>query len=444
MRRLGLAWRVALIVIAALVAIQLAAAAAYFVHRGQATEAGFRLPLPDQAAALVQLIERAPPDQRALALRAINGAGLRASVQAQRPEPAEQDRRIPWLERAIGQYLGDAAGRELYAYRIPVEAGRAFALFRRGPLRMEVSLTSGGFLVIETADELTARVIGLPPGFWAGIAGFLVAALALLMVVRETRPLARLARSVERFGASPEPVPLPEHGAAEVRALIAAFNRMQSRLAMLLKSRTFMLGAITHDLRTYLTRLRLRVEMMPDAEMRARAASDVEGMQMLIEDSLAFANATFVGAGTDAVDLVALVRRECAERTPAEKVLAGAMPPQAVVRGAAPALARAVGNLLDNALRYGGQAEIAITADARTADIVVEDRGPGVPAAERERIFEPFLRLEASRNRDRGGAGLGLAIVKQVIESHGGTVAVADRPGGGASFRVTLPLAAAG
>ena len=112
-----------------------------------------------------------------------------------------------------------------------------------------------------------------------------------------------------------------------------------------------------------------------------------------------------------------------------------------IVAGERAALARVVGNLIDNALKYGGQADVAVVAGASAVEIMVDDRGPGIPACERQRIFEPFLRLDPSRNRERGGAGLGLAIARHLIQSHGGAIAVEDRPGGGARFRVSLPLA---
>ena len=236
---------------------------------------------------------------------------------------------------------------------------------------------------------------------------------------------------------------LPERGAREVRALIAAFNRMQSRIAELVRGRAFMLAAMSHDLRTYLTRLRLRVEMVPDADLRERAARDVEDMNALLEDALVFARTSFGSIRPEAVDLVGIVRHECAERAAIGGAVRAELPPERViVAGERAALARVVGNLIDNALKYGGEAEVSVSAGTGAVEIMVDDRGPGVPAAERQRIFEPFLRLDPSRNRERGGAGLGLAISRHLVQCHGGAIGVEDRPGGGARFRVSLPLAA--
>jgi two-component system, OmpR family, osmolarity sensor histidine kinase EnvZ len=448
MRRLGLVWRVALIVIAALVAIQMIAAAAYFVQRGRATQSGFRLPLPDQIAAFVQLVERVPADQRPLVLRAANGSGLRVAIERQAPPEPDPVQRVQWIEAAVARYLDARDGRTVRAYYIGAPDGAerrrpGLEMFSRRPVRIVFPLASGGVLVAETVDELTVRVFGLPPGFWAGIIGFIVAAFALYAVVRETAPLARLARSVDRFGEAIEPVTVPERGAREVRALIGAFNRMQSRIAELVRDRTFMLAAISHDLRTYLTRLRLRVEMMPDDDMRGRATRDVEDMNALLEDALAFAGMSFNGTAREPVDIVEIVRHECAERAAAGGAVRAALPPEClIVAGEPAALARVVGNLIDNALKYGREADVSLAVRAGAVEIMVDDRGPGVPSGERQRIFKPFLRLDPSRNRERGGAGLGLAIARHLVERHGGTVTVEDRSGGGARFRVSLPLAA--
>jgi signal transduction histidine kinase len=165
-------------------------------------------------------------------------------------------------------------------------------------------------------------------------------------------------------------------------------------------------------------------------------------MHALLEDALAFAQSSFGRNAAEPVDLVALVRHECDERAAAGTVRAELPDKPVVVMGEGAALARVVGNLIDNALKYGREATVSVAGGAREAEIVVDDRGPGVPMAERERVFEPFLRLDPSRNRERGGAGLGLAIARHLIQSHGGTIAVEDRPGGGARFRVRLPLGA--
>ncbi|HUH85508.1 MAG TPA: ATP-binding protein, partial [Stellaceae bacterium] len=353
--------------------------------------------------------------------------------------------RLDGVERALRRYLGDDPQRFISVRRVDdgdKTPGWRLRRYFDARAQIVVSLASGGFLRVEAGDELISRIFGLPAGFWAGVIGFAAAALAIVAVIRETRPLALLVRSVDKFGAALEPAPLPERGAREVRSLIRAVNRMQSRIAELVKTRTLVIGAISHDLRTYLTRLRLRVETLPEGETRLRAVNDVENMQALIEDALTFARATFVGVKKERIDLAALVARECEERASAGKAVAAAVPRgTAMVDGSAPALARVVGNLVDNAVAYGDAAEVSLAHFGDKLELRVEDRGPGVPASEREHIFEPFHRIEASRNRERGGAGLGLAIARQIVEGHRGRITVEDRPGGGARFIVRLPAA---
>ena len=448
MRSLGLVWRVALIVLAALVVLQLVIAAVFYAERSRATQVGARLPLPDQIAAMATLLDQAPPDQRALLLRAVNGLGLHAEVRREPPADLDTGRELERIEGALRRYLGAPANRRVSARLVggPETVGIWFPRLRGyldSRVEIVVGLATGDYLIVESSNQLISRLFGLPTGFWAGIIGFVVAAIALLAVIRETLPLSRLARSVERFGADLEPKPTPERGAREVRALIRSVNQMQSRIAALVKGRAFIIGAIAHDLRTYLTRLRLRVETLPEGAMRERAVRDVEGMNALLEDALSYAQASFVGTETQEVDLVSVVERECEDRSAAGMPVKAALPAAPVlVRGSAAALARMIGNLVDNAVKYGSEAEVSLHATAKEGEILVEDRGPGIPAAERETIFEPFRRLEPSRSRARGGAGLGLAIAHRVAEGHGGSIVVEDRPGGGARFRVRLPRCA--
>lgn len=311
-------------------------------------------------------------------------------------------------------------------------------------LHAVIGLTSGGYLDVESSGEITMRLLGVPIGLLAGILGFVVALAALIAVRRETKPLSDLAAAVERFGTAIEPQPVTERGAPDVRTLIRAVNAMQARIAELIRSRTLVLGAISHDLRTYVTRLRLRLELLPESEQRRKASTDLDGMQSLMDDALAFARASFAGAGEETIDLARIVRTECdifAARSD-QVTLTPAQGPL-FVRGSAPGLARVAANLIGNALAYGGRADVSLHAPDGLVELWVEDRGPGIPAAERAKVFEPFYRLDASRNRESGGAGLGLTIVRQIVESHRGTVTIEDRPGGGTRIRVRLPAVAA-
>ena len=447
MARFGFVWRLAMIVVAALLVVQALALGAYHLQRNRSVEAGFRLPLADQVAALVRLLDELDEQRRPLALRAFSGAGLTAGIYPAALPTERTGSRLPRLEEVLVQRIG-GEGRPVSARLLrdePDEAGerRPLRNLIGDEVRMEVGLADGSKLVVEARGDLTVRVLGLPVGILAGLIALAVATFAILAVVREVRPLAALASRVERFGRMLEPTSLPEKGAPDVRMLIRSFNAMQGRIVNLVRGRALVVGAIAHDLRTYLTRLRLRADGIEDAEQRAAALLDLEDMEALLEDSLAFARSTFADGGVGTADLRRIVERECEERTAMGEAVSVDLPPGPVpVSGSAPALRRVVANLLDNAIKYGGRADVTLSGADGSAELLVDDAGPGIPEHERARVFEPFSRLEASRNRDLGGAGLGLTIAAHVVESLGGTIAVDTSPAGGARLRLRLPRAA--
>ncbi|MGE0717122.1 MAG: sensor histidine kinase [Alphaproteobacteria bacterium] len=446
MGRFGFVWRVVLIVVLGLFAMQMVALGVYYAQRNRPIEGGFRLPLLGQVAALTELVERLPAEDRALALRAASGPGIVARIAADDPDADRPGPRLERIETALAERLrapGRTVSARLLADRGPdAPSLRPLDRLAGDQVRITVTLAAGGFLVVDATGDLTVRILGLPAGWFAGLLGALIALAAAVAVLREIRPLSALARAVERFGVELRPTALPRRGAPEVRALTAAVERMQARIAALVQGRALMLAAIAHDLRTYLTRLRLRIEAIADDDRRAAAARDIADMEALLEDSLAVARASFAEPGDAVADLARVVARECEERVAMGEPVEAHLPDQPLrVRGTPAALSRVVANLVDNALKYGREAAVSLVAEDGRAVLRVDDRGPGVPASDRRTIFEPFHRLEPSRNRASGGAGLGLTICQQVVEGLGGTIAVGDRPGGGARFEVRLPLA---
>jgi signal transduction histidine kinase len=284
-------------------------------------------------------------------------------------------------------------------------------------------------------------------GLVAGLFGTLVALAALVLMQRATQPLSQLAAAVDSMDIgdpSGSPLPVAATNIPEIRALVTAFNRLQARLAMLLRSRMALLGGISHDVRTFATRLRLRVDQIPEGPERERAIADIADMIRLLDDALLGSRA---GAGELAAELVELdevVRAEIEDRRAAGAPIDLAIAPTAArvaVLGDRLALRRIVSNLADNALKYGAVAHVALAADERVLVLLVDDEGPGIPADQREILLEPFVRLETSRNRQTGGAGLGLAVARALVEALGGTVSIGDAPGaGGARFTVRLPM----
>jgi signal transduction histidine kinase len=254
-----------------------------------------------------------------------------------------------------------------------------------------------------------------------------------------TRPLGDLAKAADAVGRGTTVQPLKERGARELKRATRAFNAMQERLNRYLDSRTRVLAAMSHDLRTPITRLRLRVESIEDEALRARCVEDLDEMTRMVRGALSTFRGLNDEESTIAVDIDALLQElqrrygEVNENVAIEGRAASPFP------GKPLALKRCLGNLVDNALQYGERATIAVTDSADELTIRVLDDGPGIPEAELERVFEPFYRLESSRNRGTGGTGLGLSIARDVAQAHGGSLTLANRSDGGLEARLVLP-----
>ena len=254
-----------------------------------------------------------------------------------------------------------------------------------------------------------------------------------------TRPLRAFAEAADRLGLDTEPPALPEHGSRELRQATRAFNRMTARIRRLVDDRTLLLAAVSHDLRTMLTRLRLRAELIEDPEQREKAAADLDEMNAMLDATLAFARDEAADERPVPVELAAMLRSLVEDLADAGRSTSFEGPRHLTVSGRPVALRRLFENLLDNALRYGGEAEATLRRlDEGRVEVLIDDRGPGIPEALRERVFDPFFRVDGSRSRDTGGSGLGLAVVRAIVQRHGGTVRLEDRPGGGLRVRVTL------
>lgn len=254
------------------------------------------------------------------------------------------------------------------------------------------------------------------------------------------RPIGRFAQAAERLGSDPHAPALDETGPAEIRHAAHAFNEMQAKLNRYVEGRTQMVAAIAHDLRTPLTRLRFRAEQA-DPDVRDRMAADIAEMDDMISQALSYVRGVSLRETRSRLDLSALVAAVVADLSEvgAEIDLSAEAPIQ--IEGEPLNLRRAVSNLVENAVKFAGRAEVAVTRDQGRAVVTVSDRGPGLAEAELEAVFEPFRRGEQSRNRDTGGAGLGLAVTRGIARAHGGDVVLLSRDGGGLNARLTLPLA---
>jgi signal transduction histidine kinase len=308
-------------------------------------------------------------------------------------------------------------------------------------LDVAVTLPDGAPVTFRT--EVPRPSPGLPSGLLLelGVITLVLAAVLYVMARTITRPLSKLATAAEAIGRGARQAPLPETGARELRNATRAFNTMQERLQRYLDSRTHFLAAMSHDLRTPLTRLKLRAETLDDPALRDRFNADLDEMNSMVRGALNL----FKGVDHEEplenvqVDvLLADLREELAEIGAGFTVSGTAAP--LLVRPMA--LKRCLTNLVCNAAKYGSNAKVVLE-DAPTELVIrVQDEGPGIPADMLERVFEPFYRLESSRNADTGGVGLGLSIARDIAQSHGGSLVLANRSPHGLEAILTLPRAA--
>ena len=350
--------------------------------------------------------------------------------------------RIPAMTRGMSEGMSERMGQRM-DQRMDQRMGD---MMRRPPptvdMQIGLPLRDGHWLHVDTSFRRPPYQVA-----WNQAATFLVTAgmiLAVLWVAlgRLTRPLRALASAARRIGGGDEVIEVPPSGPRELRTLTRAFNEMQHRLKRFVEERAQLLAGLGHDLRSPLTAMRLRVEMIEDDESRERLGAVVEEMQEMVESTLAFARGMATSEPAQRTDLSAFLADLVAGYGQKDARVTFRPPAGPVISRVHPvALRRALRNLVDNALRYGGSAAIGLRAGDGRAELRIEDTGPGIPEAELERVFEPFVRLETSRSRETGGSGLGLAIARAILRAHGGDVSLANRPDGGLSARVSLPLA---
>ena len=267
-----------------------------------------------------------------------------------------------------------------------------------------------------------------------------VVALAILLSTWLTRPLNRLANEARTlFLAGDKSQPVAETGTREVRTVAAAINEMQRRINLLISDRTQMLAAISHDLRTPLTRLRLRANSIGDGALKSSIDRDLDEMEGMIDAALGFLKEGSDVEPVEPVDLSTILQTITDDARDAGQSVTSSVPRTLVVKGRHLALKRALANLIGNAVRHGGSAEVSAQANDTEITIEISDHGPGISPAELEAVFEPFRRLDDARSRDTGGYGLGLTVARSIARNHGGDVVLANRAHGGLRATLRLP-----
>jgi two-component system, OmpR family, sensor kinase len=269
-----------------------------------------------------------------------------------------------------------------------------------------------------------------------------VIGLSVLLVRWMTRPLQTFADAAQRLYKSADQARVPEDGPREVRELASAFNEMQARIKRLIDDRTQALAAVSHDLKTPLTRLRLKSEGLKDKLLAASIRGDLAEMEQMLDQTLAYLSGDRTDEAIRSLDLAALIQTLADEASDAGADASIVSAGRLTIEGRSLALRRAFGNLIANAVKYGARARISVATSDSTAVVTIDDDGPGIATGDIERAFEPFQRLEESRNRDTGGFGLGLTIARTIILGHGGSLILANRSENGLRATVILPIKA--
>lgn len=395
--------------------------------------------LAERLASVARAINGAPSDDRERQVHALSTAGLevhwartaavtpashlqsdlrslRTQLRELVPGLAEDDLRLDRMQHGTGDETGEPGS---FVGSIRMEDG-TWINFSAGA-SYPIASTQHGILL-----STTAMALG-------------ILAISVILVRWMVGPLRSLANAAARVGIDVSAPGMPEEGPREVRDAARAFNQMQERIRRLLVDRTQTLAAVSHDLKTPITRLRLRAEFIADQELRREVGDDLGEMEAMIDSVLALLRDHAQEGETKIVDIAAILETICDHQSDAGHVVKLACPAVVPLPCKPLAIKRALSNLIDNAVRYGGNANVTLIDEEREIRILIEDNGPGIPPGEIEKVFNPFFRLEGSRSRDTGGTGLGLTISRTIVRAHGGDVRLENRPDGGLVAFVTLP-----
>jgi len=457
--------RLVLVLLGGLVLAQLATGYINLAERGELLYEAGGMRLAQRIADIGKLLDSLPSAERRRVVAVFNAPPLtisldRAPMAAGR-EPQESDMRLSMFTGVLRYALGDEMQARVMRREGAPEGFQARG--RLGPPGMPMMPhRMGGYGMQDFSPEgafFTVQ-IALRDGTWATFDTFLspeataipvrvaltllillatVVVLSLVAVRWVTGPLSSLATAADELGADIHRPPLPETGPVEVQRAARAFNTMQMRLSRFIADRTRILAAMSHDLKTPITRMRLRTEMLEDEAARGKFAKDLDEMESMVSQTLDFMRDANSSEAVQRVDLMALIEslqtdyRDTGDTVEIEGGIDEPYPCRPH------ALRRCLTNVVDNAIRYGKRATVRVEEDAGRIAIRILDEGPGIPQGEIEKAFEPFFRGEASRSRETGGTGLGLGIARNIARAHGGELVLRNRPEGGLEATLTLP-----
>jgi signal transduction histidine kinase len=446
-----------LILLAGLVVSHTVGSWIYTADREQAVRAVGGFAIAQRVANLTRLVQESPKEARQRLVAALSDQSFRVSLSAQ-PIAAQSVDDDPFAAQVIKEFLVDQLSLG------PTRQPRVSASARAGPpfgpwhgmghgpmmhgfggfaafrdLQVSIPLADGAWLSFATTLPASGPAFSAQFLLSMAIMAMIILAVSVWAVRRVTAPLGSLAAAAERLGHDMNAPPLPETGTVETRQAARAFNDMQTRLRGLIENRTRLLAAISHDLRTPLTLLRLRAETVENVPERDKMLSTIAEMDAMIDATLAFARDQSTDEPRRPTDLTSLLHSVVDDMRDAGLAVSMQAAEPIVCECQPAALKRAIRNLLDNAVKYGKTGTVEVRRLSKAIKITIDDDGPGIPQQELTRVLEPFYRLEASRNRETGGVGLGLAIAQSIMQSHGGTLRLANRPTGGLRATIVLP-----
>lgn len=450
-----------LVLAAGLVVSLLVGSWIYTLDREQAVRAVGGLAAAQRITNLTKLVQDTPREGRERIVTGLSDQNFRVSLSAQPPAiiPNDDDGTVA---QAIRDFLVDQLSlgpgqQPRVSASVPDSPifGGGGPMMGRGPmmhgfggfgafggfrdLQVAVPLADDQWLSFSTALPESGSALSRQFLLSMGIMAIVILAVSVWAVRRVTAPLAAVSVAAERLGNDLNAPPMPETGTIETRQAARAFNNMQTRLRNLIENRTRMLAAISHDLRTPLTLLRLRTESVENQQEREKMLATIAEMDSMVGETLQFSRdeaTTELRRPTDIAALVQSIVDDMADAGMPVKM----QPAEPIVYNCQPdALKRAIRNLLDNAVKYGKAVNAAIQTTPKTIEIIIDDEGPGIPEQKLSRVFDPFYRLEESRSRETGGVGLGLAIAQSIVRTHRGEIALSNRATGGIRARIALP-----
>jgi signal transduction histidine kinase len=463
----SIAGRTLIVLLVGLTLSHLASMAIYYSDRTEALASLGGSQIAERIATISRLVDGSDSHERERIIVAVNGPTLKVtrSRESLLPDAVEDEWRVRLMEQILVSHLGELEpGRLRVSYADAPAAGwpelsqtaspmsgawpemmRTHMQHMMGDVVLGRSFRVSFRLGDETWLNFAAPTTAVAP-IWslrlvlsiAVMAGTVIV-LSMWIVGRLTAPLATFSRAAVRLGVDVNAPPLPETGPREVRRAVQAFNEMQQRIRRFIDDRTRMIAAISHDLRTPITRLRLRSEFIEDGEQRQKVLADLGEMEAMIGSVLSFARSEAVTEPRETLDLASLVQSVCDDLRDTGASVAFEHEGRLPLAGRPLALRRALTNVIENAVKYGDRARVSLIDSGADAVVRVDDDGPGIPESETERVFEPFYRLEPSRSRETGGAGLGLCVARTLIRAHGGDVALHNRKDGGLRVEMTIP-----